>query len=303
MATLDEAVGRRAATQHGLISRVQAMELGLSKGAIKHRLASGRWQLVAPATYLIAGAPLTWRGQVHAACLSTSGVASHRSAAVLLDIADFHGGRPEVTMPRGVHLARLDAKVHESTDLDRATILTMDGIPVTAPDRVAVDLGGVVSFERYRRAVEDLIGRRMLSWPEAAQALTIHARRGRRGVGALRALLEDHCGEVVPESILERMYLALGRHRGLPEPVAQLEIRDARGFIARVDFAYPQARVVIELDGRRFHVRSDAFEADATKRNRLRLAGWTVLVFTWDRLTSEPDAVVAEVRAALRLAA
>ena len=80
--------------------------------------------------------------------------------------------------------------MHESTDLDRARIIRVGGLPTTAPERLAVDLGGVVSFERYQAGIEDLIARGLLSWNDALDSLVLHARRGRRGIGAARQLLE-----------------------------------------------------------------------------------------------------------------
>jgi very-short-patch-repair endonuclease len=59
--------------------------------------------------------------------------------------------------------------------------------------------------------------------------------------------------------------------------------------------------VAIELDGKESHLTDVGFESDRVRDNRLRLAGWTVLRYTWRRLTAEPEQVVAEVRAALGL--
>jgi hypothetical protein len=47
----------------------------------------------------------------------------------------------------------------------------------------------------------------------------------------------------------------------------------------------------------------DRFAQDRVRQNALVLAGWTVLRFTWHDLMSRPQAVVAEIRAALRITA
>ena len=63
--------------------------------------------------------------------------------------------------------------------------------------------------------------------------------------------------------------------RGLPKPATQHAIHDEDGLIARVDFAYPELRIVIELDGRRYHGPT-VFEADRDQRARLTTAGWAM---------------------------
>ena len=70
-------------------------------------------------------------------------------------------------------------------------------------------------------------------------------------------------------------------------------------FVARVDFAYPDPRLAIELDGFRSHGQRKTFDQDRTRQNQLVLLGWTVLRFTWSDLTDRGDSVAATLGAAL----
>jgi very-short-patch-repair endonuclease len=72
-----------------------------------------------------------------------------------------------------------------------------------------------------------------------------------------------------------------------------------RGVRYRVDAAYVDRRIAIELDGKESHQTEKAFEGDRVRDNRLEIDGWVVLRYTWRRFTTEPDEIVAEVRAAL----
>jgi hypothetical protein len=121
--------------------------------------------------------------------------------------------------------------------------------------------------------------------------LVRHSRRGRNGVGVLRALL-DLRYEVDPgDSHLEDAFLRELRRRGLPEPVLQLSIYDADGiFIARVDCAYPRQRIAIEVDSRKYHGPS-RFEADRLKRDRLTAEGWAVQEVTRAMLLGDAASV------------
>jgi very-short-patch-repair endonuclease len=103
--------------------------------------------------------------------------------------------------------------------------------------------------------------------------------------------------EEITDSDLELLVMALLVESGLPEPVLHHRIFTGTRFVAEVDLAYPELRIAIELDGR-VHLQPDVWERDLPRQNDLVLLGWTVLRFTWNRYTSRPASVVAEVRSA-----
>jgi very-short-patch-repair endonuclease len=74
-----------------------------------------------------------------------------------------------------------------------------------------------------------------------------------------------------------------------------LRLRAADGFIARVDFAYPELRLAIEDDGL-WHAERRAFLDDRRRLDRLDAAGWVVLHVTVDDLR-RPELLIARVRA------
>jgi hypothetical protein len=67
----------------------------------------------------------------------------------------------------------------------------------------------------------------------------------------------------------------------------------------KIDFAYPDVLLAIEVDGYDPHGTRKAFDTDRARQNRLVLLGWTMLRFTWPQVVREPAKVAAEVRAAL----
>ena len=67
------------------------------------------------------------------------------------------------------------------------------------------------------------------------------------------------------------------------------------------DVIFRRQRLVIEIDGRRFHSGSEVFESDRKRQNLLVLHGWRVLRITWRVIQEKPDQVIAMVREALRL--
>lgn len=83
--------------------------------------------------------------------------------------------------------------------------------------------------------------------------------------------------------------------RTLPMPVVpQAEIPG----VGRVDFLIG-ARLVIEVDSRKYHTDPAAFEADRRRDAALSIRGIRVLRFSYHQVLDEPAAVEAAVRAAL----
>lgn len=298
----DAAAGRIARRQHGLLTRRQALSVGFPPSAIQHQRTSGRWETTEKGVYLLTGAPRTWHTDLLAPCLAYDGMASHRATARLLHLDGFDQAGLELSVARGHRELRVDGTVHERLDfaLARQTMRLIDGIPTTSPARLVADLGAVVPYPVYEAAVEELIRRKLLTWPAARASLRLHARRGRDGVGSLRLVIGDRVDDHVGDSVLEAHFHRESRRRGLSPAVPQHSIYDEQGFIARVDYAYVASRIAIELDSVTHHLTRAAFEDDRRKRNRLKLAGWLVLEFTTKMLREEPDVVFAQIGLALR---
>ena len=69
------------------------------------------------------------------------------------------------------------------------------------------------------------------------------------------------------------------RRAGLPEPVRQHEVIVAsRRF--RIDLAYPELKIAIELDGDEPHFGASKTDADDTRDGLLQLGGWLTQHFT-----------------------
>src|SRR5690606_2034149 len=106
----------------------------------------------------------TWHTMVLAKCLALDAIASHRTAAVLLGIGGFRPGPIEVTVRHNTKRASAGSRVHESRDFGLIRPRSIEHIPTTPPARLSVDLGAVVSFERYEAAMDQLLGRGSLTW-------------------------------------------------------------------------------------------------------------------------------------------
>lgn len=285
------AVWALARRQHGLVTRKQLLALGFSTDAIKHRVATGRLHTVHSGVYAVGRPELTQLGRWMGAVLACGRDAalSHESAAALWGIRPVRRGRIEVSVPpeRRPHPKGID--VHREQDLG---VTTHRGIPVTTPLFTLIALATQISRDRLEAAINEADKLDLIE-PEALRR-ALEASPRRPGIAILRATL-DRRTFTLTDSQLERRFLPLARRAGLPKPLTQ---RRVNGF--RVDFFWPELKLVVETDGLRYH-RTPAEQA----RDRLRdqahtAAGLTPLRFTRAQVRYEPDHVQAILTAVAR---
>jgi hypothetical protein len=287
-----------AAAQHGVISQNQARGLGASDDEIEYRVARRKFIPLHPGVYRVAGAPPTWRQRLVAACLSVGPVSavSHRAAASLHGLWSPKDELVEVTVGRDRSPELVDVVSHRIADLTPRWVMTVDGVDVTTPARVLVDIGAVETIGNVARMLDRAVGRQLVSLAEVRSAMNAVARKGRTGVGPIRHLLAER-GGARPGSVLEARMASLFMRHGLPEPVVEHTVLDVTGaFLARVDFAYPELRYAIEVDGYEAHVGLRAFGHDRARQNDLVDSGWTLHRFTWLDVERHPARVADRIR-------
>jgi very-short-patch-repair endonuclease len=84
------------------------------------------------------------------------------------------------------------------------------------------------------------------------------------------------------------------------DPVPQFDVRVDGVLLARVDFAWPEARLAVEYEGS-YHFKGTQIVRDDARLDRLVAAGWRVIRLNAADL-HDLDAVVARIREALGLA-
>jgi len=284
--------------QHGVITRAQAIALGLSARQIGYRLETGQWIAVQPSIYRPASTAESWEMQLLAACLSTGGIASHRNAAALWNL-DLYSQPPiEISVERGRSVRRDIARVHETTQWDRRDPITIRGIPCTGIERTILDCAAKVGPRRAERLAEAAIRQNKTSWLALADCLKDHSRQGRDGCLTLRNLLDVRLGNgTVPLSDFSRRVVNLLVDAGIPHPHVEYRIADSDGsHILQVDLAWPDRRKAWELDGLAFHFGRHDIERDRRKRNRLISEGWVIQEILWSMYVDDPGGLVRMAR-------
>lgn len=301
----EERVLRRMKRQHGLATRAQAFDDGMTRRQVDYCLATERWVRVARGVYRHTAVAPTPLSRLLAACMAHDGLASHRSAAAVHGIDGYRLGPIELTVPRGRLPSMAGVVLHQSSQLSLAKRVERLGVPCTGLARTVLDLASVVTRRQLIAAIDATLRDRMLRPSDLHSVLALHLRRGRNGCAALRDVLAYRLGEdPVPLSEWSRMVEQLLVDAGLDRPRLEYRVRGADGaFVGQVDLAYPAHRVAVELDSVQYHLNHESFVADPRRRNALTVAGWTVLSFTWGDYTKRPSTLCAQVAAACGLPA
>jgi hypothetical protein len=118
----------------------------------------------------------------------------------------------------------------------------------------------------------------------------------RRGVGAIHAILADQLVASITRSEFEAGFLVFLIANGLPRPLVNQPVPP----VGECDFVWPEARLIVELDGYATHGTRRSFEADRARDRALHVAGWRVTRITWRQLRDEPERLAADLRVLLR---
>jgi very-short-patch-repair endonuclease len=300
----DRALADVAACQHGVFTIADAKRAGLNGDQIAFRIGRS-WTRLYDGVYRIAGSPSTWRSELRAAAVAAGeGAAiSHKSAAALYELPTGREDLIELTCVRWKRTIQPNLVVHESRRLDVRDIQVVDGIPVTRPERTLLDLASQFPRANYLEfLVQAARRKRLITYASTKEMFDRHARRGLKGVSALRETLERWDPDSRPtESEMETMLLQALRRNGLPEPVLQHEVFDSAGlFIARPDAAYPDVALTIEYDSKQEH--SDEFQIarDARRRNALQTSGYVVLSARYADLKAGGTEICNQISAIIR---
>lgn len=287
-----------ARARHGLISTDAALAAGLTHHQIKQRIKTGQWERRHRGVYAVAGAPRTYEQRVLAACLATAGVGSHRASMVLWEVEP-DCRVAEVTVRQGRTPHHEGVVVHRSVDLRREHVSVRSGIPVTNPLRMLADVGSVLPVFYVERCIEQGLARRLFTATAIVGVRWELSKQGRNGLGALDEAIRRqgfHLGDL--ESVLEAAFARLCVAYDLPAPELQHEVV-VGGRRRRIDAAWPDRRVAVEVDGFASRIDRGRFQDDRDRQNALVQAGWTVIRFTWEDVVRRPLHVATQIREVL----
>ena len=275
--------------QDGVITLAQAQQAGLSRHAVNRRVRTGHWRRCWPGVFFVDDRPFTDAARVRAAVwgYGPEAAASGLAAAWWHGLTKFSQEVVEVTVPRTSHHPHRDGVRMRRRDLARADVVERNALRVTELALTVIEAavrlrGGAVLMDSALQRRVDL-----------KDLWRAHLRnKGRHGSPAAKRLLQAASDGARSEA--ERLLVKLLREAGITEWRTNYPVG---GY--KVDVAFPDQKVAIEVDGWAFHSDAEVFVGDRNRQNNIALLGWKVLRFTWLDLTEYPQRVIAEIEHAI----
>ena len=243
----------RADRRLGVFTSQEALAAGYSVDDIRAELRS-RWTRLRKGVY-ISSARLAAAGEDDRHLLAAIAVLLSLAAGPVLSHASAarrHGLLVPTSAGTDVRVTSVDQwRTGRGYRVARAALPEPDAVPwvdrfaTTSVPRTLVDCAREWSLLDAVIALDAALhGRRIL---RSDLLLAVHAARHR--TGASRAARAVGLSDGRAESPLETEGRLALLAAGLPRPELQVDLHDARGFVARVDAWYEEAAVAIEFDG------------------------------------------------------
>ncbi|MEY3733455.1 MAG: hypothetical protein RL347_814 [Actinomycetota bacterium] len=317
-------------------SRAQAESVGVSIGRLRAACHRGTVTRLSPGVYAVDGAPIADEGLLHIRHALT-GLDDLRIAVTGRAGAELH--QLPFIKPSGRNDTRHGVEVIVHAD-DAARcgrlatgvivrpwepwpedVTSASGIPVVAVLHAAIDSVRMGLRPWHRRRAE------ALPLPEALVLLDAATKRsGASDTEQATRLIEAirprfwHCAGIASvdvaaphinprsESPLESWSRGYMVEYGVPMPLLQQVVTGADGTDYRVDFCWPELKIIGEADGLEKYGNTPEQVRDAKRREHdrqraLEAAGWIIIRWSWDELARDPYAVIRRIMSALRRAA
>lgn len=278
-----------------VLTYAEALRLGYSPAAIRHRLSRGQWRKLLPHVYFT-GDTVTWTDKLTAAVAFAGPGALLSGAAALCDLELRSVRRPDTVLvlvppgrqPRSAGWVR----IRPSARPVRRAILP--GPPRAEIARAAADTAlARRRLDDVRALVAEVVGKKHCTIDE----LAVELRRGpQRGSKFLRQAI-DEIGDGA-WSAPEARAATLLRAAGAPRFEQNLRVDLPNGGYVIADFAWLELRAVLEIDSTTHH-HDDPDDIDRTddKHVALETMGLSVIHRTPRYIITKPHAFTSGVLA------
>ena len=255
---------------------------GLTPAQLRSGVKRGDWVRVDRDVYRHGADPATALDRAIGALLAVNGIATGQLGALLYDldaggapILDAIVGRGQSNMRRGCRRRWIGPEE-----------VLVGGIRCASGLTVLIDLAAQLGDLQWEQALESALRKELVTIAQLEAVLPDLGRRRVPGTTRIRRVLALRPAGAPPtESLLETLAVQLVRPiREIPEPTRQYVVEDEHGrFVARVDLAWPELGVFLELDGEKH---KDQPLYDASRETAVVAAtGWLCARLTWTEVT------------------
>ncbi len=293
-----------ASMRGGVFLSSDAAQTGFTPNIIRHRLRTGDWLTMRRGCYAESPSSMTAdldRLQIAAALavVGPGAVASHRSAAFLLDLDVGTQKSPIVwlTRPPTCRNGRHDKPgvIERAAQLPARDVMKVVALPCTTPTRTIVDLARHLSFADAVAYTDSALRSKAVTTASLDELLTAY----QQWPGSIGARRVFNFATGLAESPLESYSRVLVEEAGLPRPELQQVIRIGNQFSYRADFYWPTHRTIGEADGRLKYADPTVLWAEKRREDHLRALGFQVVRWSWNDVFYSPYKLVTRLRSAL----
>lgn len=305
-------LARTARRCHGIVTREELLELGLTDEAVEWALTTGQLVALFPGVYRVGGAPDTWRSRALAAQRRVERQLRRRSppdaapplvvvggaAAGHLHGLPGHDRPPRLTITASRRCRSTAARVVRRGGLTDEDVVEVDRIPTTSLAWTAVERACAAPGGDGRDVVAHVLGtgrltpdqltgpaRRTITLPGRPALLRHLATIGGGAIDHVRSRAEDRLAEAC--AVL-----------GLPAPACNHPVRTTAGRTYELDLAWHAARVDVEVDGPH-HLLPSQRRRDRQRDRDLRADGWEVARFPVEEVDDDVEDVARRIAAIL----
>jgi very-short-patch-repair endonuclease len=293
------ALARLARHQDGVVSREQLFELGFSYQQIEWRVEHGRLHLIHHNVYAVGHRSLADHAHLVAALLSAGPTSflSHRTSGAAYGVRVVNLRQLEVTVPGGTSRRRGTLIVHRSRhEPDADDVRVRGGLRISSYARMLVELAPHETPAELDRLITAGVRKRLLRLDTADGLAKVEATLARHprhaGLSRLAAALSAYRRTDSSKSELERAFdRFLAQHPEIPDPQRNIHIDRWE-----IDRCWPAHHLVVELDGRPYHVAARDMERDRIKDAALQRLGYHPLRFTDFRFDHDLPGILRDLR-------
>jgi len=278
-----------AEAQGGVISRQQLLDCGLTSTGVARWVKRGWLIRRHPAVYALGHTAILPHGRLTAALLHSgagSGLA-HGTAAYRWKIA-----KEDSVAVHVVAAARARSTegviVHHPR---RIELVRHEQFLLTSPSQTLMDIAPSCREFELRQALANADFEKLLD-PDALRSVM---GKGHPGSAKLRRVIGKHMPELAETlSPLEDMMLLLCERYRIPLPIPNPEVGPHKP-----DGLWPEAMLIVELDGGGNHSSPTQRRVDAERDMQYRSLGFVVLRYTYWQVKRQGAAVAAEIVATI----
>jgi hypothetical protein len=289
-------LGRLLDAQGGVVTTAQALTI-LTRRGLEAHVNRGVLQKIWYGIYGLGEVDTALRlrgldlaaGTRVAACMGTAAVAYGFDTERTADLHVLNPGGRQLRSAEGLVVHRRSG----------APLVRLAERPITAPAWTAVEVARSLRRPRALATLDAALRSRTCSRGELGKAADRQS--GRRGIVHVRELLG--LASPLAESPMESEARLAMIDGGLPPPVLQYEVVDARGRLWRLDFAWPELRVAAEYDGVDWHSGPDAFFRDRQRSAALQELGWVIVAVVAEDVRHRPAELLRRLETHMRRAA